>query len=55
MDKTETVRTDNPATPEPQAEPREWVTPSFEKVGLKDALGSPPGTFNPSDAATNSS
>jgi len=33
---------ENQTTPEIKTEPKAWVTPTFEKTNLKDALTTPP-------------
>jgi hypothetical protein len=53
MDESKT--TNNPASVEPPTELREWVTPSFEQVALKDALTGDGKTVNRLDATTLSS
>ncbi len=48
MDESQTAKVE----PEPQQ--REWVTPSFQQVALKDALGGS-GAVNQADATVPSS
>lgn len=52
MDKQEL--TVNDATPKEEPTPRPWVTPTFERVELKEAL-SGVINFNPLDGSTTSS
>jgi hypothetical protein len=41
MNEPEKVTTSDPTDAESQPQRREWVTPSFEQVALKDAFGKP--------------
>ncbi len=54
MNESETIDTKDPSNAKLQAQPREWVTPTFEQVGLKDALTGAGGPFV-NDAQTDSS
>lgn len=49
------ITTSDPTGGEPRGQLREWVTPSFEQVALKDALGAPTLKWVLTDSVTHSS